>query len=369
MNGKCGMEQTSSISGDALLQAALDVDGDSDSNNELSDDPAPYIDRELINKPKRPEEEFEPHETDPSKISAVFRLELADGSGWYVQRDVLPEQRSSEEEDTFDEYDSLFFPDLTTYKVPHRPHARKSVPHIPWIKTSAWRWERTVDGKTEIWSPNFVFRRFNARTHKYEKIYVCEKRVNNVDPNDKGWMYGYNKWIDQIKRRSDSSYVQEKRRDHWTVPEICAMYTGINDFLHTNGIDAYHGITTASLQKILDAINAVGNKNRGIDALRGQMSSAHKLKNPSLAYLRENARDLAEYLADGGIISDAERFPEKFIPEEEFPTAPRRNAQGLKSEKKSLEQEANSGAADSEIDADDEMEGDESDDGSMGNVS
>ncbi|EMD60182.1 hypothetical protein COCSADRAFT_346725, partial [Bipolaris sorokiniana ND90Pr] len=322
-----------------------------DSDSELSDDPTPYMDRELISKPRWPEENFEPHETDAAKIKAVFHLKLADGSGWYTQRDVLPEQRESAEEDERYEHNTLFVPELTACKVPQKPKAENNATCSPWIKVSTWRWKRTADNKTEFWTPNFVFRRFHARNRKYEGIYVGETRIKNIDPNNKAWVSAYHKWIDQIKRRSDSSWVHEKRRDHWAVPEICAMYNGINDFLHTNGIDAYHGITNVSLQPILDAINAAGNKNRGMDALRGQMSSAHELKNASMAYLRDNVRELVKYLEDGGILDDEERFPEKFIPEEEFPTAPRGNMRRLGSKNKSSGQKVKDVAGSVETDA------------------
>lgn len=324
-----------------------------DSDSELSDDPAPYWDRKLINCPQRPEEKFEPHDTDPTKIKAVFHFKLSNGSGWYTQRDELPEQRDSAEEDKFGENDSLFFPDLGPNKVPERPRLRKGLVHSPWVQVSPWRWEQqSVTGDTEVWSPKFVYRRFNARTHEYEKIYVAENKMENADPNDKRWVYAYNKWIDQIRRRSDSSWVAEKRRDHWKVTEICAMYAGFNEFIHTNGIDAYHGISVASLERILDRVNTAGQNNRGIDSLRGQVNSAHAGKNPSLAYLRDNVRDLVEYLQHGGVLSDDERFPEKFIPEAEFPTAPRKNARRVEVASKGRDK---SGVVDIESDGDDEL--------------
>lgn len=322
-------DQSFNSSGDSLPQAV------EDSDSELSDDPAPYIDRELISKPRWPEENFKPHETDATKIKAVFHLKLPGGSGWYTQRDILPEQRESAEEDKNDEHETLFVPELIAYKVPQKPKAENNATYSPWTRVSTWRWKRTADDETEFWTPKFVFRRFHARTYKYEGIYVGETQIKNIDPNNKAWVSAYHKWINQIKRRSDSNWVHEKRRDHWTVPEIRAMYNGINSFLHTNGIDAYHGISNVSLRPILDATNAAGNNNRGMDALRGQLSSAHELKNTSIAYLRDNVRELAKYLEDGGILDDEERFPEKFIPEEEFPTAPRANMRRLGSKNKS----------------------------------
>ncbi|EUC50027.1 hypothetical protein COCMIDRAFT_1220 [Bipolaris oryzae ATCC 44560] len=321
---------------DRLPEVSNNVDTDnSPSDEEQSTDQSFNTSGDSLSHAVEDKETFEPHETDATKIKAFFHLKLADGSGYYKQRDILPEQRESAEDDENDEHGTLFVPELTAYKVPQKLKAGNNATYSPWTKASTWRWKRTADDETEFWTPRFVFRRFHARTHKYEGIYVGETRIKNIDPNNRAWVSAYNKWISQIKRRSDSSWVHEKRRDHWTVPEICAMYNGINEFLHINGIDAYHGMTNVSLRPILDAINAAGNKNRGMDALRGQLSSAHALKNASLAYLRDNVQELVKYLEDGGILDDGERFPEKFIPEDEFPTAPRRNMRKIESKNKS----------------------------------
>jgi hypothetical protein len=105
------------------------------------------------------------------------------------------------------------------------------------------------------------------------------------------------------------------------------MYTAINAFIHDNGIDAYDTMTSADLQAITDAINAVGGKARGLDALRGQITSAHETKNHTMWYLREHARDFRLMIEGGGKVTDDERYPEHIIPLSEFPLEKRVNHQ------------------------------------------
>ena len=103
------------------------------------------------------------------------------------------------------------------------------------------------------------------------------------------------------------------------------MYTAINAFIHDNGIDAYDTMTSADLQAITDAINAVDGKARGLDALRGQITSAHETKNHTMWYLREHARDFRLMIEGGGEVTDNERYPEHIIPLSEFPLEKRVN--------------------------------------------
>ena len=103
------------------------------------------------------------------------------------------------------------------------------------------------------------------------------------------------------------------------------MYTAINAFIHDNGIDAYDTMTSADLEAITDAINAVGGKARGLDALRGQITSAHETKNHTMWYLREHSRDFRLMIEGGGEVTDDERYPEHIIPLSEFPLEKRVN--------------------------------------------
>ncbi|CAN9175906.1 unnamed protein product [Alternaria alternata] len=297
----------------------------SDSESGLSDDPAPFAGRELKNKPNSPHEKFAPHDTDPSKIEASFKIKLPDGSGWFTQTDIIPEQRDSADEDLYDARASVFFPDLESRKVPKKDKEKKSDVVVRWNKVAAFRWERDFKGNHEVFTPSIALRRFNARTHAYEHIHIGISKLKDIDPNDKVWKDAYNKWIDQISRRSNADYEKKKTRDHWTAGEICAMYTAINAFIHDNGIDAYDTMTSADLQAITDAINAVGGKARGLDALRGQITSAHETKNHTMWYLREHARDFRLMIEGGGEVTDDERYPEHIIPLSEFPLEKRVN--------------------------------------------
>jgi hypothetical protein len=296
---------------------------DDDSDGELLDDPAPYADRELINKELISKETFEPHDIDHTKIVATFKMQMPDGKGWFIQKDVIPEKRDSAEEDVYGTKDSIFFPDLESCKVPKKDKEKKSDIVVRWNKVEENCWKRTFKDKHEVFTPTIALRRFNARTHEYEHIHIGLSKLKDIDPNNKKWKDAYNKWIDQISRRSNAAYQKKKSRDHWTIPEICAMYTGINNFIYKNGIDAYDTVTTADLTTIVDAVNVIGGKNRGLDALRGQITSAHETKNKTMAYLRENSRDFRLLIEGGGIVSDGERYPERIIPLSEFPVEKR----------------------------------------------
>jgi hypothetical protein len=297
-----------------------------DSDGELSDDPAPYAGRTLINKKLTSKETFAPHDTDPTKIEATFKIKMPDGNSWFIQKDTIPEKRDSADENLYKADDSVFFPDLENCKVPKKDKEKKSSIAVRWNKVAENRWERTFKGKHEVFTPSIALRRFNARTHAYEHIHIGQSKLNNIDPNNKKWKDAYNKWIDQISRRSNAAYQKKKMRDHWSVAEICAMYTGINAYVHANGIDAYDNMSTADLKTIINAINAVGGKNRGLDALRGQIVSAHETKNATMAHLRDNCRDFRDLIEGGGIVSDDERFPTHIIPLTEFPVEKRSNS-------------------------------------------
>ncbi|KAL1794466.1 hypothetical protein ACET3X_007887 [Alternaria dauci] len=304
---------------------ALSEDVASDSDSDLSDDPAPFAGRKLTNRPISTYEKFAPHDTDPTKIEATFKVKMPDGSGWFTQTDIVPEKRESADEDVYEAGASVFFPDLESRKVPKKDKEKKSDVVVRWNKVDTFRWERDFKGSQEVFTPSIALRRFNARTHAYEHIHVGTSKLDNIDPNNKVWKDAYNKWIDQISRRSNADYEKKKSRDHWTVEEICAMYTAINAFIHSNGIDAYDTMTTKDLQAITDAINTVGGKGRGLDALRGQITSAHETKNHTMWYLREHSRDFRLMIEGGGVITDEERYPEHVVPLSEFPNEKRIN--------------------------------------------
>ncbi|KAF7454747.1 hypothetical protein A1F96_10419 [Pyrenophora tritici-repentis] len=292
---------------------------DDDSDGELSEDPAPYADHQLTNRELAEYEKFTPHPTDPTKINATFRMKMPDGNGWYVQKDVIPEVREAAQIDKYEESDCIFPLSLEGSRVPRKYKARNDSSEPRWVKTTGNRWERTYEGRTDVFVPKIVHRRFNARTHVYEQIYFSQPKLDNIDPNDKEWVYMYNKWLDQIMRRHDVEHVENSLRERWSQEEICAMYTAFNAFFHVNGIDAYAHMSKQDLQNIVDQVNASGHRNCALRALREQMESGHGRKNPSLAYLREHLPLLEEYMEAGGVISQEERFPENFIPQEEFP--------------------------------------------------
>jgi hypothetical protein len=298
-----------------------------DSDSELFDDPAPYANRPLINKPlKRPEETFEAHPTDPTLIKAVFKMQMPDGNGIYIQEDLIPEKRDAIASEKYGPKDDIFCPRLRDHTVPRKVRVNHVL--VPWILgADGLTWIRThpETRKLETFRPVVFFRRMNALTHEYKKYFLGEAKLKNIDPNVETWATSYNKWIDQIGRRSDADYIKEKRRDHWTKDELCAMYQAVNEHVHKNGVDSFAYLSEADLKPIADAVNAVGGHSRGVDAVRGQFNSSHIGKNPTIHRLRIEGPEMAEYLEQGGILTDEERYPVNVVPESEFPIAPRGN--------------------------------------------
>jgi hypothetical protein len=328
VTGEDNAEDTQAVSvvkGTAPVHVAEDA---SDSDSELSEDPAPCAGRTLTNRARDPRETFEPHDTDPDLIEGTIKIKLPDGSGWYILKWDVYEKRDLDKipEDVKKRYkstDCIFLPPMGPAKAPAKVKPRKGREEPKWVRDLSveYRWTRYHPAKkiTEIFEPKFVFRRFNAWTHAYEHVYVGMKKLANIDPNNADWMTEYNKWVDQIHRRKDADYVQEKYRNHWSVAEQRTMLRGFNEYIHANGRDSFRKMSDEDLQPILDAINAVGGMNRRIDALRGQFISAHAKKNPKVAFLRDTAQSYVDRIKVGEAIPDEERYPEHAIPESEFP--------------------------------------------------
>jgi hypothetical protein len=268
-------------------------------------------------------ETFTPHPTDPTKIIGRIRLEIPHAPGtYYEQMDELPmldEDAVSPSDPSF-----YFIVDLTAAKVPQRRRANKENNYKPdlWIRQPGTReiWTRPGlnDEPVEVWEFIGVFRRFNATTHKYEQIHINLAKLKNVDPNDKTWQYAYNKWIDQIRRRRDGTYIKEVSKDHWTHAERRALYDAINEFVRKAGLHAFGfgqnvAMSNIDIQSMTDAVNRVGGKNRLVDAVRGQISSSHPRKNKAIYDLMGRGINMRERLKHGEIVSRSERHPQNAI--------------------------------------------------------
>jgi hypothetical protein len=314
---------------EATSEVATSGDGasllDEEDIDELSDDPAPFAGRELINQEKDTREKFTPHDTDPTMIDGTIKLKKPDGSGWYILKCAVYEKREPTEEDKkkYKATECIFLPPMAPARAPGTIKPKKGRPTPKWERdlSEEYRWTRynPHKDKTEVFEPKFAFRRFSAWTREYQFIYIGMKKLGNINPNNTNWMKAYSRWIEQIHRRMDADYFQEKFRIHWAPAETRAMLTGFNSYVHANGRDKFHKISVPNLQPILDAVNAVGGRNRGIDALKGQINSAHKTKNPSLKILFKTAKSYADRVKAGELIPRAERYPEHAIPLSEFP--------------------------------------------------
>jgi hypothetical protein len=292
------------------------------------DEGGPCSKRKVLQKTRKaPKETFEPHPTDPTKIKATFRVKKPDKSGDYVQVHIIPEIVKTAKSAT--DGSSYFIPPLDVSKVPNKVRQRKDRPSPGWVKEdNGDSWSRTYTdkgvSKHEVFTPIILFRRFNSVTHEYEGAHVSEKKLKNLDPNNRRWTYSYNKWIDQIRRRRAGDYVKTLPRDHWTPAEMRAFYIETNRICHVKGkhIFGVHkecGMTSADYQAIADAVNVVGGHNRNIDAVRGKILAAHAKKDVPLFELRGEAAAMRELIEDGGIMSRAEQYPVHAIPLSDFP--------------------------------------------------
>lgn len=226
---------------------------------------------------------------------------------------------------------SILCPDVETSKVPRK---RKDSPWVPVPGTSRHEWTRNIDDKQETWRVAIFFRRLDRDTHAYQDIYINTNMLSNVDPNDKAFKTSYNKWVLQFARRRDATYTQKVARVHWSVAERRVLYTGINSFcakfgIHRFGFTEDCKLSTRQLQLMADAVNAASNPlrttPRGVDAVRGQIISAHNKtqpKNKEIFDLLGTAMALRARLATGEVISRAERKPRAAIAPSEFPVEP-----------------------------------------------
>jgi hypothetical protein len=233
---------------------------------------------------------------------------------------------------------SIIVPDVEKSKV---PRTKKGLPWTPIPGTSRYEWTRGVGDQQETWRVVIFFRRLDQATHRYQDIYINTNMLNKVDPNDKRFRTSYNKWILQFARRRDATYTQKVARIHWSVPERRALYTAINAFcakygIHHFGFSPGRKLTTKQLQLMADAVNAAPNPlrvvPRGVDAVRGQIVSAHdkaQPKNKAIFDLLNRAVAFRARIAGGEAIPRAERKPQLAIPLSEFPVDPPVTAAGL----------------------------------------
>lgn len=317
--------------GAALYKAALSVfDEPSSSDVEevvKKDVKAPYLNRKVRQQPRHASETFVPHPADPSKVIATFRENLPNGAGVFTQIDEIPELKINLHSGT--PLTENIVPDPNQAKIPRKVRAKKNQPLDLWVDSgvdNVWTRSRVVNGEDEVESfrPTIIFRRFDQVTHKYEQAYVSTSKLDNIDPNDKAWMYSYNKWIDQLNRRRNVKYKQKVTRDHWTVRETRALYIAINAFcsqygVHEFGCNKGARMSDAVLKSIADAVNLTADHDRNIDSVRGKVNTAHAKKDKPLFYLRLEAIARREYMAEGGILSDDETYPLDAILKSDFP--------------------------------------------------
>ncbi|KAL5114043.1 hypothetical protein ACEQ8H_008057 [Pleosporales sp. CAS-2024a] len=273
-------------------------------------------------------ESFTAHPTDATKMIARLRVPISNElDAYYEQTDTIPVLDQSATPPHRPSY--YFIPDLTQSKLEKKLRASKKNEGQPkkWVRqgtSNRWTREDPKGGPDAVFEPKIMFRRFDSTTHKYEELYLNMRMLSGCDPNNQTWMYAYNKWIDQIRRRRDSTYTKLVNKDHWTVAERRALCEAINHYVRVSGLRRFGSgddvqIPCAAMQAMADAVNAVGGKKRRPDAVRSQIFSSHLKKNKVIFDLIERAKHIRARLAAGEKIARAERYPDMAIPESMFP--------------------------------------------------
>lgn len=265
------------------------------------------------------------HPTDPTKLIVTYHVTV-DGKPYYQKTEipkVIPMPA-----DVPSSGDSVIFPNVEASTVPRTP---KSSPWTPVPGSAGYEWTRGEGDEKKAWRINIFFRRLSRDTHAFEDIYVNVNHLKNVDPNNSTFRTVYNKWVLQIARRQDANYTQKVARVHWNAAERRALYTAINAFcarfgIHRFGFADECKLSTNALQMMADAVNAAPNPSRcdarGIDAVRGQITSAHNKsppKNKAVFDLLAQSTGFRARMAAGEVIPKAVRKPKAAISRAEFP--------------------------------------------------
>ncbi|KAF2830802.1 hypothetical protein CC86DRAFT_402812 [Ophiobolus disseminans] len=287
--------------------------------------PAPGFSQKIhLNGRKLGEETFERHPTDPNKIIARYRVKKSDNT-YYTQVNDLHEIDTAKTPKETPK--SIMEPHMDHYKVPRRVRANKRNGGQPILfiedpKTGVWTRAAGDHGPALRWKPCILFRRLDSETGEYLQPYVNVDRLEDVNPNNKEWAYAYNKWLDQIKRRRDSTYKQVILKHHWSHAERSALYSAINAFIARSGLHSFDsgtGTSPADLHAMTAAVNATGHRDRSIDAVRGQIASSHAKKNKAIWELRARAQAMRLRIAGGEKVSRKEKYPKEAISRAHFP--------------------------------------------------
>jgi len=269
-----------------------------------------------------------PHATDPTQITAKFRVAVPGRSNdFYEQTDTIPMQDLDAISPNDPKYS--FVPDLTERKLKKKFRASKKNAQNPnlWVRQgTSYTWVRRdpAGGADHVFNLTPMFRRFDKVTHKYEEMYLNLRLLVKPDPNKTKWMYAYNKWIDQIRRRRDEKYIKVDHKDHWSVAERRALCEAINAYIRTSGLVRFGSgalvqIPQADMQAMADAVNKAGIHQRKADAVRGQIFSSHTKKNKAIFDLVNLAKDIRDRVASGEILPRDMRYPLEAIPRHAFP--------------------------------------------------
>ncbi|KAJ4381703.1 hypothetical protein N0V86_003067 [Didymella sp. IMI 355093] len=273
-------------------------------------------------------ESIQPHLTDPTKAIVTYRVTI-EGKP-YDQETEVPEMVPAPA-NISSSSGSIIFPDVEASTI---PRALRGSPWTPISGASGYEWTRGDGDKKKTWRINVFFRRLDRDTYAYQDMYVNTNLLKSVDPNNKQFRTAYNKWVLQFARRQDASYTQKVARVHWNAAERRALFTAINVFcskfgIHKFGVVEECRLSAEQLQLMADAVNASPNPSRseprGVDAVRGQITSAHNKsqpKNKPIFDLLAKGVAFRARMSGGETIPEAEQKPKAAISLSEFPADP-----------------------------------------------
>lgn len=268
-----------------------------------------------------------PHSIDASRLIVAYTHTYRNPSNkkqTFTQEIIIPGPISSHPATLCTKSGSTIYPDVETSKIPRKKKGATWTP-IPGASKHAW-----TRGK-DTWSLHVFFIRLHRDSNTYQDTNSNTPLLvrDTINPNDPSFRRKDNKWILQFARRRATDYAWQVSRVHWSPSERRALYTAINTFCARHGIHNFGFTDTCKLdatqlQRMADQINLAPNPARtvarGVDAVRGQIISAHESKNGALFKLLQKGRRLREKITGGGEVSRADKFPEAAIPIEEFPS-------------------------------------------------
>lgn len=265
-------------------------------------------DNQMVSHGQQPLDERETFRRVGGVTQAVFRGEAKGSDLIYTQRDEIPDLRNAprdtpadDEEEQGKNGEFYLLPTNEDVIVP-----RKSRKDPLWTYDTASKdWYRG-DGKR--WRPSLVLRQFRSDTNEYTRLYDRTDMLLGLDPNNKQWLYGYNKMINQSFRRYTG--VKKVKHTFWTAAELEVMYKAVNKMVAEKGLDAFNfKFKKQFITTVMEGVNEAGGNARGFDTV----STKVRRRDGPIFDLLARAQALKARIQAGEQVWKEERYPEEAI--------------------------------------------------------